>query len=135
MALHSEQAQGEWSLKTARNRRLIQEIVRAQAGKYGISIREILTHGQDLHLLIKLKSRSSFAPFIRAISGMLALMITGSGKTRALKKKFWDFRPWTRLVDLTVKISVVSEAGLLNHLRYIKILPGPLGRPSILESS
>lgn len=135
VALHSGQARDEWSFKTARNRRLIQQVVRNQAKKYGISLREIVTHGQDLHLLIKLKSRSSFAPFIRAVSGMLALMITGAGKTRALKKKFWDFRPWTRIVDLVSEVSVVGAGDLIRHLQHIKVLPGLLGRPSILESS
>lgn len=135
VALHSEQARGEWSLKTGRCRRIIRQVVKNQAMKHGISIREILTHGQDLHLTIKLKNRSSFAPFIRAVSGMLALLITGSGKTRALQKKFWDFRPWTRIVDLVSEFSVVAEAGLLRHLQHIKVLPGLLGRPSILESS
>lgn len=135
VALHSEQARDEWSLKAVRNRRLIQRVVKSQAKKYEISIREIVTHGQDLHLLIKLKNRSSFAPFIRAVSGMLALLITGSGKTRALKKKFWDFRPWTRIVELLNEVSVASEVGLIRHLQCIKVLPGLLGRPSVLESS
>ena len=52
-----------------------------------------------LHILLKLSNRFTFAPFLRALAGTIALKVTGANKLNALKEKFWDFIPWSRIVE------------------------------------
>lgn len=121
IVLHSEVARGSWALEQPKNRKLIDDVVRNQAKKYGISLREVVSRGECLHLVVKLKDRRSFAPFIRAVSGMIALMITGSGKTRSLKKKFWSYRPWSRIIELVGSYSPLKDMAVLKHLVLLKM--------------
>lgn len=125
VVLSSESAQGEWAFEKSKNKRIIETVLKSQARKYGISLREIVCSGESLHVLIRLRKRRSFAPFIRAVSGMLALMITGAGKTRKLKKKFWDQRPWTRVLEEVRGYSVIADREILEHLKKIGLQSQP----------
>lgn len=122
IVLQSGVAEGVWSLSHQKNRHLVEKIVRSQAKKYQVSVRELGNFGRALHLLVKLRHKKSFAPFIRSVSGMIALAVTGSGKTRGLKQKFWDFRPWSRIIDLLRSYSVVTDEVVSQHLISIGML-------------
>lgn len=119
VVLSSESARGDWAFEKNKNKKIIETVLKTQGRKYGISIREIACAEENLHVLIRLRKRRSFAPFIRAVSGMLALMITGAGKTRKLKKKFWDQRPWTRVLEEIQGYSVIADREIHEHLKKI----------------
>jgi hypothetical protein len=56
---------------------------------------------------------------MRAISGIIALKVTGARKTKELKQKFWDYRPWSRVVQWRKAYSVVKDYVIQNHLEAI----------------
>ena len=93
LVLRSTQAKGEWSF--IRHAKTVKNILEKFARKYGIKLISVANVGNHLHLHIQLGNRYTYAPFIRAITGSIALKIKG----RTTKKlKFWDRRPFTRIV-------------------------------------
>ena len=98
---------------------MVEKTIRTQAKKYGIKIYEFANVGNHLHLLIKLSNRFTFAPFMRAISGIIAIKVTGSNKLKGLKQKFWDYRPWSRIVEWKKAYSIAKDYVIQNHLEAI----------------
>lgn len=136
LVLRSTQAKGAWSFRNTKNARNIERIVGDFAKKYGVGILSMANVGNHLHLQIKLANRRTYAPFIRATTGAIAMAVTG--RTRWEKKqssqrnpakhdeiqslqngsaspmkKFWDYRPFTRVVQ--------SLRARLNLKDYVRI--------------
>lgn len=122
VVLRSSRATGEWSLRNLRNQKIIERILRRLAKEYGIKIHEFGNAGDHLHLLIRLKNRSSFAPFIRALTGTIALQVTKANKLTKLKEKFWDYRPWTRILELKKAYTLAKDSLIQHHLAAIGYL-------------
>jgi len=123
VVLRSSKAKGEWSLRSLKNQKIVEKLTRTLAKKYSIKIYEYANVGNHLHLLIKLSNRYTFAPFIRALSGSIALKVTGSNKLKALKEKFWDYRPWTRIVEWKKAYSIAKDYVIQNHLEAMGLIP------------
>lgn len=104
LVLRSFQAKGEWSLRHPKNKRRVLAIVQKFATKYAIDIKSMANVGNHLHFHIQLKHREGYKPFIRAITGAIAMAVTGASRwrrnflKRTKKLKFWDYRPFTRVV-------------------------------------
>jgi len=100
--LRSSKAKGAWSFRTAKNERKIKDLTERFAAKYGIVLHSMANVYNHLHLHIGLASKASYKPFIRALTAAIAMAITGASRWNPLKKvpgdKFWDYRPFTRLV-------------------------------------
>lgn len=77
----------------------IELVVRKQAQRFGVRVYQHANAGNHLHLLIKTHCREAFRSFIRAISGIIARVTTGIEKGALLGKRFWDARPFTRIVE------------------------------------
>ncbi|WP_413586225.1 hypothetical protein [Bdellovibrio sp. HCB274] len=88
----------------------------SQARKYRIELREHVNGGDQLQLLIKVKNREAFNGFIRAVSGMISMVVTGAAKTRSLKDKFWSFRPWSRVVALVRGYKIQSDEWIQDYV-------------------
>jgi REP element-mobilizing transposase RayT len=110
VVLRSSLAKGNWSLRSVENIKMVEQTLRKLANKYGIKIYKFANVGNHLHLLIKLGNRFTFAPFMRAFAGISAMKVTGARKLAAIERlvspndedstdKFWDFRPWSRIVE------------------------------------
>ncbi len=114
LVLRSTQAKGEWSFRNAKHDKNIRRIVEKFAFVYGIRVISIANAWNHLHLQIKLSNRFTYAPFIKAITGAIAMSVTGRSrwsktgkedstrasadtKTLRSKAKFWDHRPFTRI--------------------------------------
>ncbi len=101
LVMRSTKAKGEWSFRRTENRKKIESIISKFAQKYGIKILSLANVGNHLHLHFKLGNRFTFKPFIRAITSAIMMSITGINRwTRKNlgKMKFWDYRPFTRIV-------------------------------------
>lgn len=98
MVLRSTLARGAWSFR--KHDRKIKDIVRKFSLKYGVRVISMANAGNHLHLQIQLSNRHTYRPFVRALTGALAMAITGASRwVNSLKgKKFWDYRPFTRIV-------------------------------------
>ncbi len=76
--------------------------------------------GNHIHIHLKLSSRFTYNGFIRAITGGIAVAIlgkrgggVGTGESRDEARRFWDRRPFTRVV--------VSLRAILNLRDYIRM--------------
>lgn len=139
LVLRSSKAKGAWSFLLPKNRKIIDKILNKFASKYGIKIVSLANVGNHLHSRIQLTSLLTYKPFIRAITSAIATAITGSNlwrvKGAAVKAsshvtlvqdnadksmkaskenaRFWDYRPFTRVI--------VGYRNLLNLRKYIRI--------------
>jgi hypothetical protein len=98
VVLRSSAAKGKWSLKKPTNAKIVEETFKQLASDYEIKVHESFVANDQVHLLIQLGDLETFAPFIRSLSGTIAIKVTGANKLAGLKEKFWDFRPWSRIV-------------------------------------
>lgn len=98
LVLRSSKAKGEWSFK--RHASAIRKIVDRFARKHHVRVISYVNVGNHLHLQIKLGHRGSYRPFIRAITCAIKMKVTGVSRwvQNAKAKKFWDLRPFTRIV-------------------------------------
>lgn len=83
-----------------RYRNPIKWLIRKQAIKFNVEIHRYANSGNHLHLLVKPSSdRKQFTAFMRAISGLIARQVLKAERGQAKGIKFWDARPFSRLVS------------------------------------
>lgn len=95
LVLRSTQATGTKSFLAQRHRVAISHLLINLGKKWGIRVQNLANVGNHLHLQIKIGNRHSYKPFICALTGGIATIVTQGQK---LKKKFWDYRPYSRIV-------------------------------------
>jgi hypothetical protein len=100
LVLRSSKAKGEQSFYRIENSRKIWGIIERFSKKYGIRVLSFANVGNHLHLQIKLANRFTYRPFIRAVTSAIAMAISGRSRwnKQGPKEKFWDLRPFTRVV-------------------------------------
>jgi len=117
LVLKSTQAKGDWSFSKRENRHKIHEILTRFSRKYGVRVLSYANVGDHLHFHVKLSNRYLYAPFIRALTSAIAMAVTGCSRWKPLKReakdRFWDYRPFTRVVK--------SFRAFLNLKDYIRI--------------
>ena len=121
LSMKSSKATGQWSFLKSKNDRIVRDIILRFAKKYGVQIRTLANVGNHLHMQVRLTNRHSYAAFIRAITGAIAIKVTGKNRwenstgdsLKNKKLKFWDHRPFTRIVT--------SLREILNLKDYIQI--------------
>lgn len=103
----------------------MKQIISKFAHKYEVKVYSSANVGNHLHLHIKLSNRFTYYKFIRAITAAIAMAVTGASRwqplrktesqksNRQIKDRFWDYRPFTRVV--------VGFRGFLNLKDYIEI--------------
>lgn len=93
------------ALSFTRHRALIRHLVEAQANNASVKVISWANVGNHLHLHIQLPRafRSSYKTFIRGLTGAIALKFSGANKNnkvvRESKDRFWDQRPFTRVLS------------------------------------
>lgn len=110
LVLRSTQAKGLWSFSNKKNKNAISSFILKKARKFGITIDQLAIVGNHMHLLIRINNRHTYKPFICAFTGGIVGLVTGGAK---LAKKFWDYRPFSRIVH--------GLKGYLGMRDYIKI--------------
>ena len=136
LVLRSTKAKGDWSFKKPKNERAIQAIVNKFAHKYQIKVISLANVGNHLHCHIKLNKLWTYKPFIRAITSAIAMAVTGvnrwtkkdlqlsqsnSGASgHSIKEsptqKFWDNRPFTRVVRSLKALLTLKDYIRINEL-------------------
>lgn len=98
LVLKSSRAKGSWSFRFRENPEKVKRIFQKFAKKYGVTVNSLANVGNHLHMQIKLSNRYTYCAFIRAITAAIAMAITGGSRWSKTKGKFWDYRPFTRVV-------------------------------------
>ncbi|WP_413557886.1 transposase [Bdellovibrio sp. HCB209] len=128
VVLRSSEAKGSLSFRKHGNWKQIETLCREFAKKYKIKIEAFANGGNHLHLTIRLKSKDTYTPFIRSLTGAIALKLTGANRHQKNKTKFWDFRPFTAIVerakhalnnyvslDFLKDFAIIPRIGILNY--------------------
>ncbi|MEO5667287.1 MAG: transposase [Bdellovibrionota bacterium] len=121
LVLRSSHATGPRSL--LRQGRRVDEILIEEARKQNLKLHGAANAGNHLHLLVQAPSRDHLNAFLRAVSSRISMLVTGARKgtpqTQALSKhaaasaRFWDQRPFSRLVSV--------GRDFMNTLAYISL--------------
>ena len=101
LVLRSSQATGAHSMKKSALADKIWDIIEKHALKNNVRVYEYANAGNHLHLLIRVKRRDDYQRFIRSITGLIARAVKGCQRGTPLMKKFWDARPFTRIVSFS----------------------------------
>ena len=125
--LRSSWAMGSDSFLAQRNRKQVDRIICRFAKKFGVRIYERAINSNHIHLLLRMTNRRLYRAFIKAVSGQIASHVMGQqsflefsrsrqkfvkgdgSKTssgvqkseigRDVKNGFWQFRPFSRVVN------------------------------------
>jgi hypothetical protein len=125
LVLRSSKAIKDWSFKKPKNEKRINEIVRKFSIKYGVKILSLANVGNHLHFHIKLANRHTYRPFIRAITAAIAMAVSGVSRWNKLKIKFWDYRPFSRVVQ-----SWRAQLNLSDYIQINRLEGEGFGRPT-----
>ena len=93
----------------------VDHIVYKTAEKYGIRIYQYANVGNHLHILIKVSKLKLWPAFIRELTGRIGSLLK---TTLNLAKKFWKYRPHTRIVRGWQK--AYKTAKLYVHMNFLE---------------
>jgi len=97
LTLRSSQVKGKRSLQT--KKREIENLVAVFSKQFHVGIYSQSNNGNHLHLIVQPQTRGGFKRFLMALSGRIAQLMTKANKGKPLAGKFWDFIPFTRIVE------------------------------------
>ena len=100
LVIRATQARGKWSLLHPANERLVKSAIKKFSEENQVRIYQYANVGNHIHFLLQPKTRKGFQKFLRKLTGMIAMAITGAKKGRKLAQRFWDLLAFTRVVDL-----------------------------------
>ncbi len=115
LVFRSTMATGKNSLLHPFNARKVEKIILKQAYKWGIKIYELANVGNHIHLLVLAKERRLFKAFIRAVTGLIARFVLRAERGRAKNVKFWDQRPFSRIVAWKKDFDLVKKYVIQNY--------------------
>ena len=99
LVLKSNLARGTKSFLSPRNAGKIESLIRKRAKIAGVRIYHFVNVGNHIHLVIRLHNRAAYANFVRTVTGLIARHVLGAQRNAAKGLKFWQARPFTRLVS------------------------------------
>ncbi|MBI2604712.1 MAG: transposase [Deltaproteobacteria bacterium] len=123
IVMRSSHAKGERSFLAASRARKIERLVHRLGDHAGVRVYRYANSGNHLHLLVVTRSRKAFRAYLRAISGIIARMTLGVERGKALGLKFWDARPFTRIVEWGREFRAVCRYVAQNTLEALGFIP------------
>ncbi|MCX7977938.1 MAG: hypothetical protein N2578_02940 [Bdellovibrionaceae bacterium] len=93
------------------------------AHKFGVRIYRLQNVGNHLHLVIALRHKRDWAPFIRAVSSRIKQGLEKHWGVRLAE--FWDYRPYTRIGTWGREFRRLSDYILKNTLDACGLLRTP----------
>jgi len=121
LVLKSSKATGDWSFKKKSNAQKVSAIIKKFSRKYHVQILSIANVGNHIHLHIQLIKRGAYKPFVRAVTAAISMAITGVNRWTKNKHKikFWDYRPFTRVVRGFRALLTMKDYITINQLEGI----------------
>jgi hypothetical protein len=114
VVLRSSRAKGQQSLK--RFDRKISEMLNRQCEVQGVRVYARANASNHLHLVLKAPSRRSLRAFLKSVCGLIARKVTGAERGSPSGDRFWDARPFSRVVAWGRDFS-----GLKNYLHLNRV--------------
>ena len=97
------------NLTMRKHDRKIQEIIYKQASRFGVKIYGLENVGNHIHILARFYSKHRYVPFIRSISSLIARLVLGFERGKARAIKFWDYRPFSRIVEWSQRQTITMK--------------------------
>jgi len=113
LVLRSSKAKGEWSFREPKNYKKIKALIEKFSTKHAIKIHSYAINYNHIHFHFKLINRYTYKKFIRALTAAIMMAVTKCSRWNKIKEKFWNLRPFTRVV--------VGFKVFLNIKKYIEI--------------
>jgi REP element-mobilizing transposase RayT len=123
VVLRSTLAKDKLSFLSCKRRAQIENTIRKQAATFNIKIYRLAINSNHVHLLVKFYERESYRMFIRAITGLIAGITLGIKRGKAMLVKFWDYRPYTRIISWGRDFKITSEYVIQNILEATGVVP------------
>ena len=129
LVLKSEKAVGKYSFLGAKNKILVETILKQKARKFGVSIADLANVGNHIHLKIKITTRNEFQKFLKSVTALIARKVTGAKKGQPFGK-FWQGLAFTRVLK-----SYTEELNLKGYFmgNRTKAELGPVARERLLK--
>jgi hypothetical protein len=96
------------------------KITKDMGNRHRVQIKEFTWKKNQLYLNIRLSRKKRYTPFIRALSGAIAIQMSGANKFNALNESFWQGRPWTCILNI-IKNSFKTKKMLLSQISSIHL--------------
>ena len=95
-------------------------VIKLLSERFGIKVYRFANSGNHLHLLVQPTSRQAYLNFIRALTGIIARIVLNAERGSAsMIDRFWDSRPFTRIVEWGKDFAGVRNYIDLNTLEAI----------------
>jgi REP element-mobilizing transposase RayT len=113
LVLRSDRAKGPKSL--LKYDTIIRAVIAKLAKRHGVRIYRIVNAGNHLHITLKLSKQFMWKGFISGITGGIARTIQRK-RDSGVEQRFWNSRPFTRLIAWGRDYNVVNDYLVLNQL-------------------
>ncbi len=123
LVMRSSMARGQLSFLNQKRRKRIEDLLRRTAASNDVKLYRYANSGNHLHLIVLPSSREAFNSFVRAISGLIARLTLGAEKGSAKGLKFWDARPFTRIIEWGRDFTRACAYVLQNRLEALGFIP------------
>ncbi|MGZ3722134.1 MAG: hypothetical protein ACXVA9_04335 [Bdellovibrionales bacterium] len=97
LVLKSDKAVGKLSFLNAKNKILVEKIIKDKGRKFGVSIADQANVGNHIHLKIRITSRTGFQKFLKSVTTLVARKVTGARKGKPFGR-FWQGLAFTRVL-------------------------------------
>ena len=118
LVMRSSQAKGEFSFRSPQNFKKVSEFIESFSKKKGVRILSVANVGNHLHFHIHITNRTLYKAWIRGLASGIAMIVLGREGFRKLKQrkiKFWDYRPFSRVVQSFRAFETVKEYLKINQ--------------------
>ncbi len=115
LVLRSTQARGPQAF--SRHEEKINALLQKFSAKHRIHVYSHAVQSNHLHIHLHVPlGRASYKRFIRGFTAALAMLVTKASRFRPLKQRFWDQRPFTRLVRSAAAFNRIKKYIRINFL-------------------
>jgi REP element-mobilizing transposase RayT len=123
LVMRSTLAVGEKSFLRTKRARKIRELVHRLGKEKGVKVYRFANSGNHLHFIILPRSREAFKAYIKAVTGIIARITLGAERGAALGKRFWDAKPYTKIIEWGREYRAVCDYLLRNTLEALGFIP------------
>jgi REP element-mobilizing transposase RayT len=123
LVMRSRFATGERSFLRAKRARKITELVHRLGKEKGVKVYRFANSGNHLHFIVLPRSREAFKSYVKAITGIIARLTLDAQRGSAKKIRFWDAKPYTKIIEWGREYKTTCDYLLQNTLEALGFIP------------
>jgi REP element-mobilizing transposase RayT len=123
LVMRSTLATGDRSFLRAKRARKIEELVHRLGKEKGVKVYRFANSGNHLHFIVLPRSREAFKAYIKAVTGIIARLALGAERGSAKEIRFWDAKPYTKILEWGREYKTVCNYLLQNTLEALGFIP------------